>query len=270
MKTDNIHQFLNPPGCLNSYLAHPSGNRTSIPFALMQEHRFAFYYWSKWTQELNGSIPSLVTFDWHQDLSVPYKDQVPELKRLKIDNRVEVALYTWGKLSHFNDVQIHAAVKHNMLKDVYVICRQDVNRKEHDILKDFEGRDHYIHIFKSVEAFKNHLPKIQDNKIYLDIDLDYFTYSNPLSVKNPFPNKAFTYMKKSEVIKLLSIENPMVQWLFERLAGFTMATEPEFCGGLNKSNYYLNVIDQLYFTPSLFHTVPGQNMEWTKWKHLTD
>jgi len=268
LKTNNILPFLDPPGCRTEGFNHPSRNGATITLALFQEHRFAFYYWLKWTQKLNGVIPSLVTFDWHQDLCPPYKDQVPELKRLKIDDPVKVALYTWGKLSHNNDVQVHAAMKHNMLKDIYVICRQNVERKEVDILKDFKGREHRVYIFKSLEAFQKHLPNIKDEKVYLDIDLDYFTLSNPLSMKNPYPQKKFTYMKKREIVDMLSVDNPMIQWIFERLAGITIATEPEFCGGLKKSNYFLDIIDTLYFTPSLFHNIPGSANGYTKWKHI--
>ncbi|OJW81537.1 MAG: hypothetical protein BGO69_09130 [Bacteroidetes bacterium 46-16] len=264
----NIPSFLEPPGCRSEGFNHPSRNGTVIKLALFQEHRFAFYYWLKWTQKLNGVIPSLITFDWHQDLCPPYKDQIPELKKLRIDDPVEVALYTWGKLSHDNDVQIHAALKHNMLKDIYVICRQDANRKPIDTLKDFKGSIHKIHIFKSVDDFVKYLPSISDEQVYLDIDLDYFTLSNPLSMSNPFPEKHFTFMKKKEIVDMLSVDNPMIEWIFKRLAGITIATEPEFCGGLKQSNYFLNIIDELYFTPSLFHNIPGSSNGYTKWRHI--
>lgn len=45
-------------------------------------------------------------------------------------------------------------------------------------------------------------------------------------------------MKKSAVEELLMVNNPTIDWIFKRLAGFTIATEPEFCGGLKKSNYF--------------------------------
>lgn len=234
----------------------------------MQEHRFAFYYWLKWTNELNGEVPSLVTFDWHQDLCPPYEDQVAELKSLDVVNPVDVALYTWGKLSHDNDVQIHAALKHNKLKDVYVICRQKTHRKNIETLKDFNGNKHHIHIFKSIEEFQTHIPKIQDQKIYLDIDLDFFTLSNPLSVGCPFKQQKYTYIKSHEIKEMLSLDNPVIDWIFNRLAGFTIATEPKFCGGFKKSNAFMQIIDKLYFHPSLFYFVPGSAWKHTQWKHL--
>lgn len=70
-------------------------------------------------------------------------------------------------------------------------------------------------------------------------------------------------MKKADVHKLLSANNPTISWIFKRLAGITIATEPEFCGGLKKSNYFLRIIEDLYFTPSLFYKeLQGRGTEW--------
>ena len=70
-------------------------------------------------------------------------------------------------------------------------------------------------------------------------------------------------MRKSTVKELLSINNPTISWIFKRLAGFTMVTEPEFCGGLKKSNYFLKIIEDLYFTPSLFYQeLQGKGTQW--------
>jgi hypothetical protein len=247
---------------------HPGGERRSIELALFPEHRFAFYYWVKWTNELKGVIPSLVTFDWHQDLCGPYEDQVEEMKALDVENKVDVALYTWGKLSHNNDVQIHAALKHNKIKNVYAICRQNVDREKEQKITDFYGNEHQVFIFKSIEDFENHLSEIEESSIYFDIDLDYFTLSNPLSLKCPYKLRDFTYMTRKQIVNLLSPNNPTIEWIFSRMEGFTIATEPEFCGGLKKSNYFLQIIDNLYFTPSLFYKVPGSATKYTRWKHL--
>lgn len=265
MNFNNILPFLEPPGCLTDTISNPYNNKL-IEVALFPEHRFAFYYWLKWTQESKGNIPSLVTFDWHQDLCPPYEDQEKELKELNIKDPIEVAIYTWGKLSHDNDVQIHAALKHNMIKDVYVICRQDVKRKSPDTLLDYSGNKHKVHIFKSLEAFIEFMPKIKDTNIYLDVDLDYFTLSNPLSIHCPFGKQKFTYLRKKDVVEKFSQSTQMMKWILTRMCGFTIATEPKFCGGLNKSNFYLEILESLYFTPSLFLTVPSSNTQYTKWK----
>src|SRR5689334_21864680 len=116
--------FVEPPGCQRDTLIHPFKDQGCIEVAVFNEHRFAFYYWIKWTNAHEGNIPSLVTFDWHQDLSPPYADELPDLKALDTSKKAEVALYTWAKLSHTNDVQIRAAIMLNKIKDVYAICRQ--------------------------------------------------------------------------------------------------------------------------------------------------
>ena len=255
--------FLEPPGCMREILLHPFHMDRCIELSVFQEHRFAFYYWLKWSNELDPEVPSLITYDWHQDLAPPYQDELPELKGLDTKNKGEVALYTWTKLSHHNDVQIRSALLLNKVKDVYIICRQDVGRKEREIVIDFYGNRHTIYIFKDVTDFDTHLPNIRDQKVYFDIDLDFFTYGNPTSMKSPFDDKRYTYMKRSNVHDLLSADNPTINWIFKRLAGFTIATEPEFCGGLKKSNYFLKIIEDLYFTPSLFHKqLHGKGTRW--------
>jgi hypothetical protein len=262
-----ISPYIEPPGCLKDLLSSPCG-RGTIELALFQEHRFAFFYWIKWTNKLENEVPSLVTYDWHQDLAPPYSDELEDLKNLDLADNGEVAFYTWAKLSHLNDVQIRAAILLNKIKDVYAICRQKCSRDEIQIIKDFYGNEHKIMVFHSVDEFEQHIPNIVDNKLYFDIDLDYFTLSNPLSVGCPYKKKDFTYVNKEKIIELLSPSNPTIKWIFEKLAGFTIATEPEFCGGLKKSNYFLQIIDSLYFSPSLFYSVP--NSKRTEWKHLTD
>ena len=264
----NILSFLDPPGCITETLRHPVSSKGTLELALFQDHRFAFYYWLKWSNERNGAAPSLVTYDWHQDLCQPYEDQIEELKNLDVSNKVEVALYAWGRLSHHNDVQIWAAMKHNKIGNVYAICRQKTRRKSVEVITDFAGNPHTVFLFKSVEEFEAHLPNIHEENVYFDIDLDYFTLSNPFSTNCPFGLKKYTYMKRKDIVSLLSPSNATIQWIFERLAGFTIATEPEFCGGLKQSNYFLQLIDNLYFFPSLFYNVPGSSSGYTKWKHF--
>lgn len=265
VNNDRFQSHLEPPGCLKEILLSPFNPKECIELALFQEHRFAFFYWLKWTNALKDEVPSLISYDWHQDLAPPYNDELDELKNLDVNNKDEVSLYSWRKLSRVNDVQIRAAVLHNKLKDVYAICRQQSSRPKMEIIKDFEGNEHKIFIFNSIEEFEAHLPKIKDKKVYFDIDLDYFTLSNPRSVKSPYSNKGYTYLKKKQINELLSLSNPTIRWIFERMVGFTIATEPEFCGGLKKSNYFLQIIDSAYFNPSLFYNSLGKC---TTWKHL--
>ena len=51
---------------------------------------------------------------------------------------------------------------------------------------------------------------------------------------------------------MLDKDSPLINWVFERLKGITIATEQEPCGGLLKSNRFLNLISETYFEPELF------------------
>jgi len=257
---------LEPPGCRSETLLHPFNPKETIELALFQEHRFAFYYWNTWTNQLNGEIPSLVTFDWHQDLCPPYNDELDELKSLDNTNKGELAIYTWAKLSHQNDVQIKAALLLNKINDVYVICRQKCSRPQQETVVDFHGNSHSIRIFDSLSEFQSHSADISDQKLYFDIDLDFFTISNPISIGGFAQKKRFTCLSKKEIIQSMNLCNPAIAWILKNVAGITIATEPEFCGGLKQSHYFLSVIDQLYFNPSLFHNAPGERG--TQWRHM--
>ncbi len=259
-----MFDFLQPSGCLSEIMSQPFNKNKIIDVALFQDHRNAFYYWTKWTKKLQENkiyeIPSLITFDWHQDLCFPNNDEQKELENLDLDKLYEVAYFSWARLSHINDCQIGAAAHLNMIKDVYVICRQDKKRKGFEYT-DYKGNIHRIKVFHSIKDFTNFYSTIKDDRIYYDIDLDYFVINNA----NASGKGNFTYMKRKEIQKYFSSSNEVINWIFKRLEGFTIATEPKCCGGLKKSNYLLNIIDNLYFTPSLFSSVLANNIQ-TEWK----
>lgn len=256
--------FLEPSGCLSEIMTQPYNNQKVIEVAVFQDHRNSFYYWTKWTRELQkkeiNEIPSLITFDWHQDLCFPVEDEKSELEKLDVDNLSEIAFFSWGRLSHLNDCQIGAAVHLNFVKDVYVICRQKHLNDNGFDYKDYQGNTHNVKIFHSIDEFIYYFPQIKDDRLYYDIDLDFFT------IENGYSNEKgkYTYMNRNEIKKYFSLDNQLIKDIFNRLEGFTIATEPEFCGGLKKSNYLLNTIDNLYFEPSLFYK--GGSEKYTKWK----
>lgn len=263
--TYKIPSYIDPPGCLEEYLSHPKKRSVVLEIALFQEHRFAFYYWLKWTNANDGIIPSLVTYDWHQDLCPPYKDQLNDLRKLADNDPGEVAFYTWAKLSHSNDVQIYAALLLNKVNDVYVICRQNTDRQSTFTIKDFYGNKHSVFIFKNQEDFASHIPEIKDDQLYFDIDLDYFTLSSPTSIGGSQQSKNYTYLKKEQIIRDFSYSNPSIQFVLDRLAGFTIATEPGFCGGLKKSNMLFHLLENIYFTKPLFNK--DLNRSGPEWRH---
>ncbi|MDX2173852.1 MAG: UPF0489 family protein [Bacteroidota bacterium] len=248
---------LKPPGSIYEILEHPGNSSIAIELAVFQEHRYAFFYWSKWLSK-NKLInpPCLVTFDWHQDLCYPCEGEKEILKNLDITNQGDVSVCCWANLAGNNDGHILAAAFLNLIGNIYVLCRQATLETDWDDEEfvDLYGNKHLIKKFKDEKLMSEYLINSNEANVYFDIDLDYFT------IKNPYNGigKKFTYMPKRDIQKLLSVDSVLINWIFKRLCGITIATEPEHCGGLLKSNQILNTINSLYFEPELF----SQNCEW--------
>jgi hypothetical protein len=264
-------EYVTPPGSMVQILSHPiNRNEECIELALFNDHRYAFFYWNKWTQKLiveNQLLksPCLISFDWHQDLMFPDDREKKWLDKLNLLNNVDVSLYAWANLTPINDGQIMAAAYLNIIGDIYVLCRQGIIESdwEDEFFIDRFGNKHTIKKFKEYKELENYLLHSGESNVYFDIDLDFFTLDNPLNGIG----KNFTYLKNKDIIEMLSLERPLIKWIFERVRGFTIAIEPEHTGGLLKANKLLSLIDKLYFNPSLF-----QNHAWlyeknTKWKH---
>lgn len=251
--------YIIPPGSNKQILSHPIKNNEVVELAIFQEHRFAFFFWLQWTRKLNGnSPPCLVSLDWHQDLYHPDETEKDWLAQLDQKDDEEVALFSWAKLAGNNDGHILCAAYLNLIGNIYVHIRQPKFEEEweDEELIDINGNKHIIKKFKTFEALEAHLLSSVETQVYFDIDLDFFTFNNPYNGRG---NK-YTYMKRSEMINILSLERPLINWIFNRLSGFTIATEPEHCGGLLKSNEILDIINTIYFKPDLF-------MDGCDWKH---
>jgi hypothetical protein len=262
-----------PPGSLTQLLDHPRYSHRSVELSIFNEHRYAFYFWNKWTQynvfEMDriNYPPDLITLDWHQDLRFPTRQEKGWLRKLDLTNSQDIALYSWANLGKWNDAHIMAAAYLNIIGDVYVHCRQGRNKDwDDEYIKDKNGNVHTIKKFKTYDELENHLLNSEVVNVYFDIDLDFFTINNPLTWGQG--GTSYTYLPTLTIKKMLSVDRPLISWIFERLWGFTIALEPEFTGGLLKSQAYLKLIDQLYFSPSLLTNVPGNRSQSTQWKHL--
>lgn len=250
---------IRPPGTAYEILAHPYYPNSAIELAIFQEHRYAFYFWNKWNRKnKNANAPCLVTFDWHQDLCFPCDTEKKWLEKLDTSNDADVSVFCWAKLAGNNDGHILCAAYLNLIGNIYVLCRQGTfpTAWEDEELIDKFGNQHLIKKFKTKEALEEYLLGSDEENVFFDIDLDYFSINNPYNGKG----KKFTYMSDMQIKKLLDIESDLINWIFQRLQGFTIATEPEHCGGILKSNMFLGKISSLYFEPELFH--PD-----CKWKH---
>ena len=170
----------------------------------------------------------------------------------------EVALFSWAKLAGNNDGHILCAAYLNLIGDIYVHCRQEMgpNTWQDEELIDTYGNKHTIKKFKTYEGLQDALLKASKSSVFFDIDLDFFSVNNGLS-DGSFE---FTYLQEEEIRTMLDKDHPLISWIFERIKGFTIATEPEHCGGLLKSNKFLDLISDIYFNPELF--APKCNWKW--------
>tara|TARA_B100000378_G_scaffold277056_1_gene276382 strand:- start:19374 stop:20183 length:810 start_codon:yes stop_codon:yes gene_type:complete len=252
---------IEPPGSLRQILSHPYLDNGVVELALFQEHRYAFFFWNKWVREKElEKPPCLVSLDWHQDLCYPCETEKQWLDELNLSNDGDVSVFSWAKLAGNNDGQILSAAYLNLVGNVYIHCRQATFKAawEDEELLDKYGNIHLIKKFKKLEDIEEYILKCNETKVFFDIDLDFFVLDSGLH-NGTFD---FTYLKKNEIESILNHERPLINWIFNRLVGFTIATEPKHCGGLLKSNEFLNLISKAYFVPELF----SPNCSW-KWKN---
>jgi len=240
--TPSHKSYSSPPNVVGALLTNTAWGQTKeIEMAAFNEHRFAFYFWAKWKKEQkNKKTPDLVTFDWHQDL-VPVKNK-EQLKKLDLKNLFEVSFFTWAKLSIANDNHILAAAYLDLIGDVYVVCKDIKGNKTKEIV-DFKGKKHFIRKYENHQQLMDYVQTQNIEQIYFDIDLDYFTIEN----KSSNDKKRFTYMKDKTIKEIFNLESTLVQWIFKRMEGLTIAFEPDYTGGIDKSMKYYNLLDKLWF-----------------------
>lgn len=242
---------------MSDTVSHPAGKSTSIEVAVFQSHRYAFFFWAQWTRQHRQGPPCLVSMDWHQDLIYPGPHEKEWLHALDVRDDKAVAAFSWASLSSNNDDHILAAAYLNLIGDVYVLCRQGSDWQDEKLVDKFD-QEHTIRKFKTYEALQEALAASAEEAVYLDVDLDYFAIKDAYHRKM----KASDYMSKPEIKALFDASQPLMRWVYQRLAGFTVATEPEYCGGLTKSNELLDTLTSILFKPGLFK----KNCDW---KHLS-
>ena len=137
-----------------------------------------------------------------------------------------------------------------------MLCRQGRDSQD-EKLRDRFGNEHIIRKFKTPESLQKALASSTEEAVYLDIDLDFFAIKDAYKRKM----KASDYMSKSDIEALFDAKQLLMNWVYQRLAGFTIATEPEYCGGLRKSNELLDTLTSILIKPGLFE----KN---SNWRHL--
>lgn len=258
-------EYLKLPNADYEIMSHPNGTDNTIEIGLVKDHRFAFYFWFKWwkktTRKLKENVkkaPSLVTIDWHRDLFSPSESEQEDLMNLNLNSYKEVALFSWDKLNQLNDGHILSAAYLNLIGDIYVLCKQEGDDDSEESIIDHWGNEHKIICCKSIEELFRELSQYSIDKIYFDIDLDYFTESN-----DPCGGgENVRLMSDSEITSILDIDSEFMKWIFQKMEGMTIATEPDFCGGVSNSNKIYNLVDSSLFNNYLF----SKN---AIWKHLS-
>jgi hypothetical protein len=247
----DINGWLNPPGCESSFVSLPGQNNGCCTVGIVYEHRFAFYFWGLYSLEKDSS-PVLITIDAHDDVGVPNEVIPDDLDNLNIQNRLELGLFSWLRLRSLNDAHILPALYLDFFSDVYVLLN---DRKDSATFKPFRttqqqsdrnDRTHTVKFYQDSGKLLDDLPP--DCPVFLDIDLDYFSVSNPqagsvLGSEN--------LVSDEEIKSTLSIDGPLLMPIFDRIVGLTIALEPKYCGGLVNSLHVLDILNEELFEGTL-------------------
>ncbi|WP_083610921.1 hypothetical protein [Desulfatibacillum alkenivorans] len=81
----------------------------SMTVGIVQEHRFAFYYWAKHSME-DAAQTILISLDSHDDSGVPNEVKPEDLDSLNLKNDVELGLFARLRLRSLNDGHILPAL----------------------------------------------------------------------------------------------------------------------------------------------------------------
>lgn len=255
-----------PPGCISRFVDHPfPGYRhiAAVPVGIVIEHRFAFYYWIKCKQTLMYDKrtrtrweddafqpPDLISFDWHDDYDGDSGFIESELKRLNQQDEQEVSIFCWAGLQPLNDGQIGPALWLNALGNVYIVQKQKdskENRLDH-VLKDRYGKPHHVFYFQSPDELPDTFYETNSQSgVVWDIDLDYFTETEPV------PDQRYTpVLSKRAINSVISPRREWMQIILGNLKAITIALEPTYTGGLDKSLDIYRQWESVLFAAPLF------------------
>lgn len=254
---DNIEPYkCNPPGTFPEVISHPGGHDRTVEKAIIMEHRFAFFFWMKWRNQLRDEewlyqpAPTLVSIDWHRDLAPPPDDQKKKLEQLDQSNLSDVANYVWAQFDQTNDGHILCAAWLNLIGDVILL--QNTTASQQSSFTDMKGNNHEIHEIKEYEQFQQLLVEREDQNIFFDIDLDYFIHGKGHGQYS----EDFSRYSDEEIKAVINNCNPAFRQMLPNIDGITIAQEPGYCGGIVNSCKIMEVVHSELFG--------GEN----DWKHL--
>ena len=217
------------------------------------QHRFAFYYWLKWhtqAQRSGAPTPNLLTIDWHNDVGGDCDFIPEELKELDPRDENELSLFCWARLRSLNDGHVAPAQYLDAIGDVYVILKQHADeqvvceeyRKRTQV--DMHGTSHQVHYYDTIAQFLAEHESDAVHPLVLNIDLDYLTTPGASRERG-----AEELVSDRVIKKAVSPTGPLMHWVLPRLAGLTMALEPEYCGGVRNCVRMLSVVCHTLFDP---------------------
>ncbi len=247
----NIDERLDPPGCETEFVSLPSGKKGCCTVGIVHEHRFAFFFWGLYSHDRGKKSPSvLITLDSHNDVGAPNEVIPDDLDNLNIDNHTELGLFSWLRLRSLNDGHILPALYLNFFSDVYVLNKpedlvfQPANSQtEH---YDCKGNKHTVKFYRQADQL---LQNLQSGvPVYLDIDLDFFTTTNPQAGSRLGSERL---LSDNEIKAILSLKGPFMAQLLDRIVGLTIALESKYCGGLLNSLHLLDILNCEFFDGTL-------------------
>jgi len=237
----------NPPGTHLETISHPGEQDRSIEKAIIMEHRFAFFFWMKWcnqlqeNQRLQQTAPTLVTIDWHRDLAPVPDKQKEKLQKLDQENLSDVANYVWAQFEQTNDGHILCAAWLNLIGDIVLL--QNTTQYQESKFTDKDGNTHYIYEIQKYEQFTDLMQQRDDRNIIFDIDLDYFIHGKGSSQYS----KNFSRYSDDEIKAIINHRNPVFQQMLPNIDGITIAQEPGYCGGIRNSCHIMDVVHSQLF-----------------------
>lgn len=250
-----------PPGTYYSIVSRPTSRRDeAMEVAVVHEHRFAFFFWNRWRRAKSKvPRPDLITLDWHKDLGWPDDGQKRTLDDLDLDHETGMSIASWIELHPHNDDHILAAAYLDLIGDVYVLQKHDEDDGRDEFI-DGKGQVHTVRWVTTMDVLLQELVQAEIENVYLDIDLDYFTESD-----DPDGGGDVRLVPEDQVRQTVDPDGPLMRFVMPRLRGFTIALEPEFCGGLRKAHRLFEWVDSTLFEPGIGHWA---GLDGCQWKHL--
>lgn len=247
-----------PPGTFREVIPHPGKQDRAVEKAIIMEHRFAFFFWMKWQNELREKewlqqpAPTLVTIDWHRDMAPPPEEQKKQLRQLDPANLSDVANYVWARFDQTNDGHILCAAWLNIIGDV-ILLKNSASEMT-DTFVDFERNEHRVYEFREYDRFEEFLLSRDDQNIFFDIDLDYFIHGKGSTL---YP-ETFQRYSDTEIKNIIDPDNAGFKHILPHIDGVTIAQEPSYCGGISNSCQIMEVVHSQLFDRQ------------HHWKHLSE